>query len=189
MNALALNPSFKTQYQSPLGTITLVCDSQALTYLWFNDQWKSLPSDVPSENAFPASGSSAATEAQDHPILEEAKRWLDLYFSGQNPTFLPPLKYDSTPFRTRVYQILLTIPYGQTMTYGEIARQLAKERGLERMSAQAVGGAVGHNPIALMIPCHRVVGTNGKLTGYAAGLDRKAKLLNLEAHYGHKANY
>ena len=113
-------------------------------------------------------------------MLAEAKRWLDVYFSGREPDFLPPLRYDSTPFRKLICDILLTIPYGKTMTYGAIAAEAAKRQGAERMSAQAVGGAVGHNPISLMIPCHRVVGTGGSLTGYAGGIERKVKLLELE---------
>ena len=101
-------------------------------------------------------------------------------FPDAEPDFLPPLRYDSTPFRKAVCDIMLTIPYGKTMTYGEIAAMIAKQKGIERMSAQAVGGAVGHNPISLMIPCHRVVGTNGSLTGYGGGMERKVKLLELE---------
>ena len=117
---------------------------------------------------------------QETPILLEAKRWLDLYFAGNKPDFMPPLHPIGSAFRQAVWNILLQIPYGQTMTYGEIARQLAKKRGVSRMSAQAVGGAVGHNKISILIPCHRVVGTNGSLTGYAGGLDKKIKLLELE---------
>ena len=102
------------------------------------------------------------------------------YFSGREPDFLPPLRYDSTPFRRPICEIMLTIPYGKTMTYGQIAAEAAKRLGAEKMSAQAVGGAVGHNPISLMIPCHRVVGTSGSLTGYGGGIARKVKLLELE---------
>ena len=120
------------------------------------------------------------TERKELPLFSEAKRWLDIYFSGKEPNFLPPLRYDSTPFRKAVCDIMLTIPYGKTMTYGEIARIISKQKWSEKMSAQAVGGAVGHNPIALMIPCHRVVGTNGSLTGYGGGIERKVKLLELE---------
>lgn len=156
---------YKTQYLSPLGPITLSYTNKALVGLWFSSPDQNLP---------------VATEATSHPILKQVIQWLDLYFSGQNPSFLPPLEYTTTPFRTRVCQIMLTIPYGQTMTYGQIAKIIAKEKGLDKMSAQAVGGAVGHNPIAIMIPCHRVIGTNGKLTGYAGGLERKTKLLKLE---------
>lgn len=162
---------YTKQYFSTLGAITLACDDSAIIGLWFNGQ-KYFGSVLPDL--------ALATQTSEHPLLEDATRWLDLYFSGHNPNFLPPLKYDSTPFRTRVCQIMLTIPYGRTMTYGEIAKIIAKERGVEKISGQAVGGAVGHNPISLMIPCHRVVGANGKLTGYAGGLERKEKLLAFE---------
>ena len=103
-----------------------------------------------------------------------------MYFAGGAPDFAPPLHPAGTDFRRAVWEILLQIPYGRTMTYGEIARCVAEKRGLPSMSAQAVGGAVGHNPISLVIPCHRVVGTNGSLTGYAGGIDRKMKLLEME---------
>lgn len=114
------------------------------------------------------------------PVFEEAACWLDIYFSGKAPGFTPPLLTKTTPFREAVWEILLTIPYGKTMTYGEIAGRIANEKGISRMSAQAVGGAVGHNPISLIIPCHRVVGTKGSLTGYAGGIDKKVQLLTLE---------
>lgn len=117
---------------------------------------------------------------QETPVLAEAKRWLDIYFTGKEPDFLPPLHPTGSEFRKAVWEILLQIPYGQTTTYGEIARQLAKKQGLARMSAQAVGGAVGHNEISIIIPCHRVVGTNGSLTGYAGGIHKKEQLLELE---------
>ena len=107
-------------------------------------------------------------------------QWLDIYFSEKEPDFLPPLHPIGSAFRQDVWEILLQIPYGQTATYGEIARRLAERRGVPRMSAQAVGGAVGHNEISIIIPCHRVVGTNGSLTGYAGGIDKKVKLLESE---------
>lgn len=160
--------TYTYEYDSPLGTITLSCDEEALTGLWFNGQ-RYFGNILPNK-----------TERKELPLFSEAKRWLDIYFSGKEPDFLPPLRYDSTPFRKAVCDIMLTIPYGKTMTYGEIARIIAKQKGSEKMSAQAVGGAVGHNPIALMIPCHRVVGTNGSLTGYGGGINRKVKLLELE---------
>ena len=163
--------TYTTQYLSPLGPITLACDDDAIIGLWFNGQ-KYFASVLP--DAIPT------TQASEHPLLSQASRWLDIYFSGKNPPFLPPLRVNSTPFRKRVCTLMLTTPYGKTMTYGELARILAKEKGLEKMSAQAVGTAVGHNPISLMIPCHRVVGSKGNLTGYAGGLDRKIKLLELE---------
>lgn len=159
---------YTTQYASPLGSITLACDETALIGLWFDGQ-KYFGKILPEQFA-----------EKEHPLLQDAKRWLDIYFSGRAPDFTPPLRYDSTPFRNAVCEIMLTIPYGKTMTYGEIAAAIAKRQGLSRMSAQAVGGAVGHNPISLIIPCHRVVGTNGSLTGYAGGIDRKVKLLKLE---------
>ena len=114
------------------------------------------------------------------PIFKDTCRWLDMYFSGKKPSFTPPIQMRTTPFRKQVWEILLQIPYGHTMTYGEISDKIAKEKGIKKMSAQAVGGAVGHNSISLIIPCHRVVGANGKLTGYAGGLDKKIYLLKLE---------
>ena len=118
--------------------------------------------------------------ARETPILLDAKHWLDAYFSGQEPDFTPPLHPIGSPFRQEVWELLLQIPYGQTTTYGALAKQLAEKQGRPRMSAQAVGGAVGHNRIAIIIPCHRVVGTNGSLTGYAGGIDKKEKLLRME---------
>ena len=111
---------------------------------------------------------------------QKAKKWLDIYFAGQQPDFMPTLHMMGTPFRQKVWQILLDIPYGKTITYGEIARILAKEQGDCPMSAQAVGNAVGHNEISIVIPCHRVVGAKGNLVGYAGGIERKIALLKLE---------
>ena len=159
---------YTTEYLSPLGTITLACDEEAIIGLWFNGQ-RYFGNILPRQ-----------TERQERPLFQDARRWLDVYFSGREPDHLPPLRYDSTPFRRQVCEIMLTIPYGSTMTYGQIAAEVAKRQGLANMSAQAVGGAVGHNPISLMIPCHRVVGTNGSLTGYGGGIARKVKLLELE---------
>ena len=156
------------KYDSPLGGITLACDDSALIGLWFDGQ-KHFGNILPKR-----------TEQTEHPLFAEARHWLDVYFSGREPDFLPPLCYDSTPFRKTVFDIMLTIPYGKTMTYGEIAAEIARRRNLPKMSAQAVGGAVGHNPISLMIPCHRVAGTNGSLTGYGGGITRKVRLLELE---------
>ena len=173
--------AYTSQYDSPLGMITIACDDEAIIGLWFNGQrhfGNILLSETVElgENEF----RTLTVGGKARALLEEARRWLDVYFSGQEPDFLPPLRYDSTPFRKVVCDIMLTIPYGKTMTYGEIADMIAAKRGIEKMSAQAVGGAVGHNPISLMIPCHRVVGTNGSLTGYGGGIDRKVKLLELE---------
>ena len=114
-------------------------------------------------------------------IFEKTERWLDIYFQGKEPDFQPPFSFScGSKFQQEVWKILLSIPYGKTMTYGEIAACIAKQRGLTRMSAQAVGGAVGHNPISIIVPCHRVVGTDGSLTGYAGGIDKKVGLLKLE---------
>ena len=119
-------------------------------------------------------------EEKSLPIFEQSARWLNIYFSGKAPDFTPPLSMQTTPFRKAVWEVMLTIPFGKTMTYGEIAKRIAQQRGLSKMSAQAVGGAVGHNSISLIIPCHRVVGTNGSLTGYAGGIEKKVQLLTLE---------
>ena len=159
---------YTSEYASPLGGIILACDDNAIIGLWFSGQ-KYFGSTLPMH-----------TEAKAHPLLQDARRWLDIYFTGREPDFLPPLHPVGSAFRQAVWKILLQIPYGKTTTYGEIARQLAAQQGLERMSAQAVGGAVGHNEISIIIPCHRVVGINGSLTGYAGGIDKKIKLLELE---------
>ena len=142
-------------YHSPLGDIVLTSDGSALTGLRFAE-------------------ATNGEQAQDIPSLEDACRWLDLYFGGAMPNFTPRLVPQGTPFQQSVWRELLTIPYGQTMSYGHIAKLL------QCRSAQAVGGAVGHNPIALIIPCHRVIGSDGHLTGYAYGLDRKQWLLSHE---------
>ena len=155
-------------YNSPLGEILLAADEIGLTGLWFEGE-KYFADNLTEEH-----------KAQETPVLSETKHWLDIYFTGREQDFLPPLHPVGSVFRQAVWKILLQIPYGKTTTYGEIARQLAAQQGLERMSAQAVGGAVGHNEISIIIPCHRVVGTNGSLTGYAGGIDKKIKLLELE---------
>lgn len=160
---------YTASYTSPLGTITLAADGAALTGLWFDGQ-KYFGSTLPRETV----------RQEDIPVFVETKRWLDVYFSGKEPDFTPQLRYELTPFRKMVCEIMLAIPYGSTMTYGEIAARLAAQQGKAHISAQAVGGAVGHNPISLIIPCHRVVGANGSLTGYAGGIDRKISLLELE---------
>uniref|UniRef100_UPI0034E9722D methylated-DNA--[protein]-cysteine S-methyltransferase n=1 Tax=Ruminococcus flavefaciens TaxID=1265 RepID=UPI0034E9722D len=139
-----------------------------LTGLWFEGQ-KYYPQNLVAESS-----------EVKLPVFTETVKWLDIYFGGKEPSFTPPISLHTTPFRKVVYDILLTIPYGQTMTYGEIARILADQQGAEHMSAQAVGSAVGHNPVSIIIPCHRVVGADGSLTGYAGGLDKKKALLKLE---------
>lgn len=159
---------FTHRFNSPLGGITLASDGEALTGLWFDGQ-KYFAASLEKEH-----------EERMLPVFDLADKWLDLYFSGSEPGFLPPLLMRTTEFRKTVWEILLSIPYGKTMTYGEIADRIAAGRRLSRMSAQAVGGAVAHNAISLMIPCHRVVGTDGSLTGYAGGLEKKIWLLELE---------
>ena len=158
-----------THYSSPLGRMTLVSNGEELTGLWFERQKNSS-----------VALDSVAHDKDDLPVFQETIRWLNTYFRGKIPDFTPPIRMHGTAFRQMVWEILLTIPYGQTTTYGEIARRVASEKRVAVMSAQAVGGAVGHNDIALIIPCHRVVGKNGSLTGYAAGLDKKAYLLKME---------
>ena len=151
-------------YDSPLGGITLASDGEALTGLWFDGQ-KHFAETLDPEH-----------REKDLPVFAEAERWLDRYFNGKDPGFTPKLILRTTPFRKAVWEILLTIPYGKTMTYGEIAERMH----LSRMSARAIGGAVGHNAISLIIPCHRVVGADDSLTGYAGGTDKKARLLEME---------
>ena len=160
--------TFTQHYNSPLGGILLAADEIGLTGLWFDGE-KYFADHLPAEHV-----------ERETPILAETKRWLDIYFTGKEPNFLPPLHPTGSAFRQSVWEILLQIPYGKTTTYGEIASKLAEKMGLSRMSAQAVGGAVGHNEISIIIPCHRVVGTNGSLTGYAGGIDKKRRLLELE---------
>lgn len=155
-------------YNSPLGGITLASNGLELTGLWFDGQ------------KYFGDTLNQECEEKELPIFEKTMQWLDIYFSGKQPDFTLPLSMDTTPFRKEVWEIMLSIPYGSTMTYGEIAKEIARKKGLSKMSAQAVGGAVGHNSISIIIPCHRVVGTNGSLTGYAGGIEKKIKLLTLE---------
>ncbi len=157
-----------SHYQSPMGSILLAADEAGLTGLWFDRQ------------KYYALHLDREHEEKELPIFKETKRWLDIYFSGQEPDFKIPLHFTGTAFQNEVWEILCKIPYGQTTTYGAIAKELAAKRGLARMSAQAVGGAVGHNEISILVPCHRVVGTNGNLTGYAGGMEKKIALLELE---------
>ena len=149
-------------YDSPLGKMVLCCDGNALTAVVFEDQ-KYVDLHIPL-NAI----------QQAHPIFEQTKIWLSRYFRGEIPDSLPPMLPKGTPFQQRVWQKLLKIPYGETMTYGELAK------ALDCKSAQAVGGAVGRNPISILIPCHRVVGAGGSLIGYAGGVEKKEALLKLE---------
>lgn len=154
---------FTSHYISPLGGITMASDGDALVGIWFDGQ------------KYFGKGLANDYETCDYlPIFFETRRWLDTYFSGCEPDFTPKLKMRGSNFRKRIWEVLLNIPYGQTMTYGEIARTLGVS------SAQAIGGAVGRNPISLIIPCHRVLGAGGKLTGYTGGIDKKTWLLKME---------
>ena len=158
---------YTSHYASPLGGMTLVSDGTALVGLYFDGQ------------KYAAEGLDATHTQKNLPIFKEVRRWLDVYFSGRKPDFTPPIAPAGTAFQQSVWEILRTIPYGETTTYGAIARRIEQNTGC-RMSAQAVGGAVGRNPISILIPCHRVVGTNGSLTGYAGGIDKKERLLQWE---------
>lgn len=159
---------YTSNYDSPLGRILLAADDKGLTGLWFEGQ-KYFALYLDEEH-----------EEIELPIFAETKKWLDVYFSGREPDFTPPLHFTGTDFQNEVWELLCRIPYGSTTTYGQLAAQVAEARGLPHMSAQAVGGAVGHNEISIIVPCHRVVGANGSLTGYAGGIDKKVKLLTLE---------
>ncbi len=153
---------YSTDYSSPLGEMLIASDGEAICGVWFYGQ-KHFPS---FENLI---------ENDNLPIFRQVKDWLDDYFEGLNPKIDFKLKPEGSKFRLKVWRILSEIPYGETLTYGEIASRISPT-----MSAQAVGGAVGHNPISILIPCHRVIGADGKLTGYAGGLDKKIELLKLE---------
>lgn len=153
--------------QSPLGKLTASSDGDNITGLWFENQ-KYYAATLEKEN-----------EVHDLFVFQLVKKWLDLYFAGSKPDFSIPVAPKGSLFRQAVWKILRTIPYGEIVTYGDIARQLKKTQGMNT-SARAVGGAVGHNPISILIPCHRVIGAKGKLTGYAGGIDKKVQLLKLE---------
>ncbi len=155
-------------YDSPLGKILLEADETGLIGLWFEG-----------EKYYQNIISNDCIEKETS-VLAETIRWLNIYFDGKEPDFIVPIHLIGSSFQVRVWKILLKIPYGRTITYGEVSRQLEKELGIKKMSSQAVGGAIGHNKISIIIPCHRVIGTNGNLTGYAGGIERKIKLIKLE---------
>lgn len=161
---------YKTYYQSPLGEILLASDGENLIGLWIDNQ-----------KYYLGKLEETLIEKENLEIFHKTKIWLDKYFQQEQPKIEElSLKPRGSAFRQNVWKILCDIPYGQTTTYGEIAKKVAKIMQKEKMSAQAVGNAVGHNPISIIIPCHRVVGTNGNLTGYAGGIDKKIKLLEIE---------
>lgn len=150
-------------YLSPVGRLLLTAEGDCLTGLW--------PSETVPEGAAPGA---------ELPVLEQTKKWLDRYFAGEKPEMDIPVDPKGTAFQKQVWQLLLDIDYGQTRTYGALAREMARKMGKERMSAQAVGQAVGKNPISILIPCHRCVGANGQMTGYAWGVEKKVWLLRHE---------
>ena len=157
--------NYISHYKSPLGAMTLTSDGEALTGAWFDEK-----------NRFVSTLANDTVE-QSLPIFTDTRRWLDVYFSGREPDFMPNISFGEVgSFRRAVWELLRAIPYGETVTYGSLAKQLANPR----MSAQAVGGAVGRNQILIIVPCHRVVGANGSLTGFGGGIQRKLALLKLE---------
>lgn len=156
---------YREKYLSPLGELTLVSDGSFLTGVWFGQVRREI-------------------KEKELSTFALTREWLNIYFRGDIPDFLPPMRMAGTAFRREVWDILLEIPYGETVTYGEIAGQLAKRRNIARMSAQAVGGAVGHNPISILVPCHRVIGSDGSMTGYGGGIEKKIGLLELERANG-----
>ncbi|MDO4972175.1 MAG: methylated-DNA--[protein]-cysteine S-methyltransferase [Bacteroidales bacterium] len=169
MNAPMVKKAYMARYASPLGEMMMASDGVALRGLWFCGQ-KYFAATLPEERI----------EKVDLPIFAEVHRWLDIYFSGKEPDFTPPLAPDGTAFRQQVWRKLQEIPYGASTTYGALSCAVAEAMGKAAMSAQAVGGAVGHNPISIIIPCHRVIGADGSLTGYAGGIERKLALLKIE---------
>ena len=146
-------------YDSPVGRLLLTCTDRGLTGLYMNRE---------------------VSLRQEHPVFRQTEIWLDAYFQGENPLLTVPLALEGTAFQKLVWEMLLSIPYGETISYGTIAKEIARCLGKERMSAQAVGQAVGRNPVSILIPCHRVVGAEGRLTGYAGGMERKIWLLRHE---------
>ena len=165
---MAVTSIYTHNYQSPLGEIVIASDDTAITGLWLVGQ-----------RHFDIEVEGCITD-KDLPIFDEVSRWLDIYFTGNNPGEIPAVRMNGTPFQLEVWQILQAVPYGKLITYREIAELIAKKRGITKMSARAVGNAIGRNPISILVPCHRVVGSNGKLTGYASGIEKKIKLLKLE---------
>lgn len=155
---------YQVQYDSPIGPLLLTCTDECVTGIYMNRKKPEQP--------------------REHPILQQTAAWLDAYFRGENRAVPIPLAPEGTVFQKAVWELLLEIPYGESCTYGSLALKMAKIQGKEKMSAQAVGQAVGRNPISILIPCHRVVGAKGQLTGYAGGMDKKIWLLRHEGQQG-----
>lgn len=162
------------EYNSPLGSITIASDEASVTGIWFEN------------SRFFSKALSGKYINQATAAAEQAVHWLDIYFNNKIPDFTPPLLLKGTDFRMAVWKILLDIPYGETVSYGDIAKTVAEKQGIAKMSAQAVGNAVGHNPISIIVPCHRVVGSKGGLTGYSGGIERKKALLDIESNVIHQ---
>ncbi|NLZ45380.1 MAG: methylated-DNA--[protein]-cysteine S-methyltransferase [Clostridiales bacterium] len=161
---------YLSTYLSPIGMLTMACDSDNLVGLWIEGQ-KYFGNTIPKESEI----------KNDTKVFITTKKWLDRYFSGEKPNISElPLAPIGSEFRQSVWSILCELPYGKVITYGEIAKKIALKTNKKIMSSQAVGGAIGHNPISIIIPCHRVVGSNGRLTGFSGGIDKKIKLLELE---------
>ncbi len=158
-------------YNSPIGRITMAAEKNKLSGLWLEGQ------------KYYASTLKGVYAEKELEIFRETKAWLDIYFSGKSPDFMPSILLEGSEFQLAVWHILQKIPYGEAITYGEIAKEIALQRGMASMSAQAVGGAVGHNPISIIVPCHRVVGVGKSMTGYAGGVEKKRYLLNLEGFF------
>ena len=176
---------FTFRYDSPLGILTLVSDGISLTELRFSGRGASeLRSDGRKVSELRSGGRSKYREICGGnsmlPVFADTCRWLDIYFAGRDPGFLPQLAPEGTPFRKEVWNLLLTIPYGETTSYGTLAAKIAFKLGKDKMSAQAIGSAVGHNPIPIIIPCHRVIAADGSMGGFSAGIERKAWLLRME---------
>ena len=163
--------NYKYTYESPLGTMIMLGTLSYLTDLFFID-----------EDYAPSYDDAEYIEQLTGPF-EVTIMWLNQYFNGKKPFITPPIQLEGTEFRKSVWSILQTIPYGETTTYGDIGKQIAQQQGKEKFSAQAVGGAVGNNPISIIVPCHRVIGSNGQLTGYAGGIERKKYMLDLESEH------
>lgn len=159
---------YVADYESPIGRILLAGTEDAVTGLWFYGQ-KYFPSWPEEEKV-----------CKEISLFEKVRKWLDAYFRGENPKRDFRVEPKGTSFQKEIWELLMEIPYGEVTTYKKLAERIAQKRGLLSMSAQAVGGAVGHNPVSLLIPCHRVIGTNGSLTGYAGGIEKKIWLLNME---------
>ena len=181
-----MNTNCKMIYASPLGEMLLLADGEGLRGAWFVDQAKYYASYLPLIQEAKLLDDPCVFNAPDTDelpavsVLKNARKWLDQYFSGVEPTAAVPLHLQGTDFQQEVWTLLQAIPYGTTVTYGDLAKRLASKRGCARMAAQAVGGAVGRNPVSIIVPCHRVIGSSGSLTGYAGGIERKAALLKLE---------